>query len=110
MEWKSMEDSNKAVANGIVERLYTDGYTNLWDGMRVALQQFQVTPRSTCMRSMFLLTDGEPSEHLSPPRGIVPVLQRELVIRAPPPLSLCFTYFTTNLVPNVLLSLSIRRR
>ena len=91
MEWKSMEDSNKAFANGIVERLYTDGYTNLWDGMRVALQQFQVTPRSTCMRSMFLLTDGEPSEHLSPPRGIVPVLQRELVIRGSFALSLCCT-------------------
>jgi hypothetical protein len=78
MDWMRMTPENQAHASSLIDRLNTEGATNLWDGLRLALWQFQASPRPGCLSSLLLLTDGEPSPHLMPPRGIVPMLQREL--------------------------------
>lgn len=78
MDWMRMTPENQAHASSLIDMLNTEGATNLWDGLRVALRQFEASPRSSCLSSLLLLTDGEPSPHLMPPRGIVPTLQRQL--------------------------------
>jgi len=78
LDWTQMTPENQERAKALVDALQTEGATNLWDGLRVALGQFRASPRSGCLSSLLLLTDGEPSSHLMPPRGIVPTLEREL--------------------------------
>ena len=78
MDWLPMTPANQEFATNAVSGLTTEGATNLWDGLRQSLQQFRSQPRTGCMSSVLLLTDGVPSSHLCPPRGIVQTLEREL--------------------------------
>ena len=80
-----MGAANQARAKDLVGAIEAGGTTNLWDGIRVALNELNSTKRSsTHMTSIFILTDGVPTEHLLPPRGIVATLQAQLKKLMPP--------------------------
>jgi hypothetical protein len=79
MPMKHMTRANKEGAKETVNRMHAEGSTNLWDALRVALKELEGSRReSSCMTSMFVLTDGVPTEHLLPPRGIVNTLKKQL--------------------------------
>lgn len=63
-----------------LDTIQPEGSTNIWDGLRLALD---TAARAAHMHpdaviSIRLLTDGEPTESLNPPTGIVGALTRKL--------------------------------
>jgi hypothetical protein len=50
------------------------GMTNLWDGLKVGLEQLKNDPQPGRLQHMMLFTDGLPN--INPPRGILPMLKR----------------------------------
>ena len=58
-----------------IANLRTKGCTNIWAGLNVGLNQFKDTNR---VLSLMFLTDGLPSLHLLPPRGILESLEKKL--------------------------------
>lgn len=79
MPMTSMNEGNQARAKNLVETLQPGGTTNLWDGLRLALREVETTRRrGQAMASIFVLTDGAPTEYLMPPRGIVDTLKAQL--------------------------------
>jgi uncharacterized protein YegL len=58
-----------------IANLRTKGCTNIWAGLNVGLNQFTDTNR---VSSLMFLTDGLPSAHLLPPRGILESLEKKL--------------------------------
>jgi len=76
----------------IVSNLYANGATNLWSGLNTGLSQFinnKSDVKSSRVLSMILMTDGIPSEHLSPPRGIINSLKNKLKL------------FESNIIPTI---------
>lgn len=69
-----MTPENRANAWRLVQELKTDGQTNLWDGLRMALEMAKAAVSQNC--SIMLLTDGLPN--IEPPRGHCPTLKRYL--------------------------------
>lgn len=63
----------------VLENIKTEGMTNIWDGLRVALLNVEKITDPNVNISVMLLTDGEPNQN--PPRGIVPTLQSTIESR-----------------------------
>mmetsp|Transcript_9257 Transcript_9257/g.11961 ORF Transcript_9257/g.11961 Transcript_9257/m.11961 type:complete len:766 (+) Transcript_9257:83-2380(+) len=62
-----MTASNKIHTWNVVEKIHTKGSTNIWDGLRVAMDLVREEGGDEVISSIFLLTDGLPN--ISPPRG-----------------------------------------
>jgi len=62
-----MDDSGKKEAENILNSIYADGSTNLWDGLSTGLDILNEMKDPTRISALFLLTDGIPTE--VPPRG-----------------------------------------
>ena len=75
----NINESNKKYLKSLVSNLNTKGCTNVWAGLSMGLKQFSnVENDDVCNKSLMFMTDGIPSEHLLPPRGIVESLERIL--------------------------------
>nr|QPI16796.1 MAG: von Willebrand factor type A domain protein [Virus NIOZ-UU159] len=75
----NINESNKKYLKSLVSNLKTEGCTNVWAGLSMGLKQFSnVENDDVCNKSLMFMTDGIPSEHLLPPRGIVESLERIL--------------------------------
>lgn len=74
-----INDNNKNHIKSLVNNLNTDGATNIWAGINKGLDAFkyEIEP-DTRIKSLLLLTDGIPSNHLLPPRGILETLDRKI--------------------------------
>jgi hypothetical protein len=63
-----MDTHGQDKADNIVNSIEPEGMTNLWDGLRVGLEQFTMKDkRPGVLSTIYLLTDGCPN--VSPPRG-----------------------------------------
>ncbi len=71
-----MTETNKNLAIQSLDNLYTEGSTNIWDGLRVALDLTNNEAYKNKNISIVLLTDGEPN--INPPRGIYDTLKLAL--------------------------------
>eukprot|EP01080_Neovahlkampfia_damariscottae_P007363 gene7363-11685_t len=69
----SMDKKGKQLALNIVDDLYTDGSTNLWDGIKIGIDLL-AEEKNIYNSSLFVLTDGCPN--VDPPRGYIPTLQK----------------------------------
>ena len=75
----NINESNKKYLKSLVSNLKTEGCTNVWAGLSMGLKQFSnVENNDVCNKTLMFMTDGIPSEHLLPPRGIVESLERNL--------------------------------
>lgn len=75
----NITESNKTYLKSLVSNLDTEGCTNVWAGLNTGLKQFSnVENNDICNKSLMFMTDGIPSDHLLPPRGIVESLERTL--------------------------------
>lgn len=81
-----INDNNKNYIKNLVNNLKTDGATNIWAGINKGLDVFynnyfrSEIESNTRIKSLVLLTDGIPSNHLLPPRGILETLDRKINI------------------------------
>lgn len=77
-----INDNNKNYIQSLVNNLQTQGATNIWAGINKGLDVFLKKENhiDTRIKSLLLLTDGIPSNHLSPPRGILETLERKINI------------------------------
>ncbi len=71
--------AGKARAIQVLENIKTEGMTNIWDGLRVALLNVEKVTDPNVNISVVLLTDGEPNQN--PPRGIIPTLSSAIESR-----------------------------
>jgi len=70
---------NKEHIKSLVSNLKASGCTNVWSGINTGLKQFIKTSYNNSRTSSLLfLTDGIPSSHLLPPRGILDSLKYTL--------------------------------
>lgn len=83
MELTNMDSMGKKIARNCLNSLAPDGMTNIWDGLRVALNMHENAKRRQDQNQtndmntiLLLLTDGEPNTN--PPRGIVATLDNRL--------------------------------
>lgn len=96
MPVSEMNAGGLATANDVIDRLLPVGATNLWDGIRVGMEQVTLAherwPNANI--HLILLTDGEPSPDYLPIAGISDTLERKLAVtRAKFTLS-CFGFGT----------------
>jgi uncharacterized protein YegL len=69
--------NNKTYLKTKVSNLKANGCTNIWAGLNTGLKQFEKGCVSGArVSSILFMTDGVPSEHLQPPRGIIESLKR----------------------------------
>jgi hypothetical protein len=91
LKCSAMTEAGKKEATLLVRSLRTKGSTNLWDGIRVSLEEMesvaQLSPQNV-NRQIMLLTDGVPTDH--PPRGEVQTLSAYLTTH---PLNCCLNAF-----------------
>lgn len=75
-----MNSVGLGMANQAISGLRTGGSTNIWDGLRLALEDIQTIRKHKpkIHVEMILLTDGEPVASLNPPLGIVNTFKRAL--------------------------------
>jgi len=75
-----INNTNKHLIKTQISNLRSNGATNIWAGLNTALDQFCIDNDNNINRvkSLLLLTDGIPSNHCSPPRGILETLDRKL--------------------------------
>jgi Mg-chelatase subunit ChlD len=80
MPVKQMDAVGLADAKAAITSLRADGSTNIWDGLRLALDQASLLLKRNpnINVQILLLTDGEPSQNEIPPMGILPTLRRKL--------------------------------
>lgn len=76
MKLTSMTDTNKDKAIKLIDAIDVDGQTNIWDGLRLALEEISNIKDMDINTNIVLLTDGEPN--VNPPRGIVDTLSSKL--------------------------------
>lgn len=69
-----MGDSGRQTAETKLEELNPDGMTNIWDGLRVAMDLLKTGSKPGSLQHVMLFTDGLPN--INPPRGILPMLKR----------------------------------
>jgi hypothetical protein len=74
MDITQMNSLGKQSAKHMIDSIKTEGMTNIWDGLRVALDLSQNSPNSNTVISF--LTDGEPN--INPPRGILESLKKKI--------------------------------
>lgn len=69
-------DGNKRILKNKINNLRTEGSTNLWEGIKVGLQQFsKIKDSEYRVQALLILTDGVPSSHFEPTRGIIETLK-----------------------------------
>jgi uncharacterized protein YegL len=73
--------NNKTYLKTKVSNLRASGCTNIWAGLNTGLKQFESgnaigDTSGVRVSSLLFMTDGLPSEHLQPPRGILESLKR----------------------------------
>lgn len=70
-------NNNKRYLKTKIANLRARGCTNIWAGLNAGLKQFESTASNGArISSLLFMTDGLPSEHLQPPRGIMESLKR----------------------------------
>jgi hypothetical protein len=76
----SMDQANRGI-----DSLYPGGATNIWDGLRAAIQEAEEVYRRNPAADIHicLLTDGEPTESLLPPAGLRETLRNKLLKTVP---------------------------
>lgn len=79
LEITKMTESGKKKAIGVLNQIRTEGMTNIWDGLRIALLEVEKITDPNVNISVLLLTDGEPN--INPSRGIIPTLQSTIEAR-----------------------------
>lgn len=67
IEEKQTTTNNKQLILNEVKKFIPDGGTNLWDGIKCAIEVINKSQLTNHLNSIFLLTDGQPS--VEPPRG-----------------------------------------
>lgn len=73
MNMEYMTQTKKDECISMIDRIHTEGTTNIWDGLKHGLDQF--TSKTNYRNSgIFLLTDGQPN--VEPPRGHIPMLNK----------------------------------
>eukprot|EP00826_Nyctotherus_ovalis_P063252 TRINITY_DN925_c0_g1_i17.p1 TRINITY_DN925_c0_g1~~TRINITY_DN925_c0_g1_i17.p1 ORF type:complete len:641 (+),score=169.28 TRINITY_DN925_c0_g1_i17:128-2050(+) len=73
----AMADKNKKLALEITENLQPDGCTNIWDALKLSMDQ--ILNASSCRSTnnfILLFTDGK--SNTNPPEGIMPAMQNYL--------------------------------
>lgn len=71
--------ANKEMLKNKINNLSTEGCTNLWSGILAGLTQFyNIEKMDNRVSAMLLMTDGVPSSHLLPTRGIKESLLNQL--------------------------------
>jgi Mg-chelatase subunit ChlD len=77
---RPIDGPGKVEAERIIDGLYADGGTNIWDGLRLALDQAKayVRQRPHANVHVMLLTDGEPTADYIPLQGIPVALKRKM--------------------------------
>ncbi|KAJ4462146.1 putative Protein arginine N-methyltransferase 6 [Paratrimastix pyriformis] len=104
----AMNDAGKSLASHAIDSLDASGATNIWDGIRVAMDISRMPLCAQKNVHTLLLTDGEPNEN--PPRGIIPTFRKAL---AGSMLGTCFVNFIANTLaaasPSATLQLAVRR-
>ena len=73
----SMNVLGHSYVSSAIDSLTADGGTNIWDGLRLALDQVAAVNPNTNVQ-ILLLTDGEPTPDYIPLRGIQTTLQKKL--------------------------------
>tara|TARA_B110000259_G_scaffold41634_1_gene47916 strand:- start:2626 stop:4887 length:2262 start_codon:yes stop_codon:yes gene_type:complete len=73
---------NKTYLKNIINNLKVEGATNIWAGINEGLKQFETFNDTLNNRisAVMFLTDGLPSSHLLPPRGIITTLERKIAL------------------------------
>lgn len=78
----TIDDTNINYIHSLVSSLKTEGATNIWAGLNVGLTQFitdnNINSDNNHIKSLLFMTDGIPSDHLLPPRGIIDTLKTKL--------------------------------
>mmetsp|Transcript_27348 Transcript_27348/g.63779 ORF Transcript_27348/g.63779 Transcript_27348/m.63779 type:complete len:516 (+) Transcript_27348:124-1671(+) len=69
-----MDDTGRGVTESQLDELAPYGMTNLWDGLKSGLELLKSNREQGRLQHIMLFTDGLPN--ISPPRGILPMLQR----------------------------------
>ncbi|KAJ6439726.1 U-box domain-containing protein [Purpureocillium lavendulum] len=69
-----MDDACKAKAKDNIKAMVPQDATNLWHGIRDAIEVFKDGGRSSRVPAMMVLTDGMPN-HMCPPAGYIPKLR-----------------------------------
>lgn len=71
--------ASKEILKNKINNLSTEGCTNLWSGILAGLTQFSnIEKMENRVSAMLLMTDGVPSSHLLPTRGIKESLLNQL--------------------------------
>jgi len=70
-----MDDAARQTTEAKLEELIPEGMTNIWDGLRVAMDLLKTTQQPGRLQHVMLFTDGLPN--INPPRGILPMLKRQ---------------------------------
>ena len=78
MNSTKMTVAGKNLAKQRVKELKANGSTNIWDGLKVALEVAKKLDSEKKNVFTVLLSDGEPN--LNPPRGIVPTFKKWITI------------------------------
>lgn len=73
----NITESNKTYLKTLISNLNTEGCTNVWAGLNMGLKQFS-NDATICNKSLMFMTDGIPSSHLLPPRGIIESLEKSI--------------------------------
>jgi len=71
-----MSSTGKTAAVNALERLESDGQTNIWAGLQAGLDALRTNSDIPRKKNVFLLTDGQPTD--APPKGEVDSLSRYL--------------------------------
>lgn len=70
-----MTDINKKRAEEKIEKMYVQGATNLWAGLRKGIECLNSESNTSRVPAVMILTDGLPN-HMCPPGGYVPALRQ----------------------------------
>ena len=74
LEPTEMNETGKNIIFDEIKKMHADGWTNIWDALRVGMIEAQKYKEyNTCL---LLFTDGEPNEN--PPMGIIPTLRESI--------------------------------
>lgn len=76
LELTQLNSFGKKMATKKIDELYASGQTNIWDGLRIALDIANNDKCTGMNTSIVLLTDGEPN--INPPKGIVQTLKSHI--------------------------------
>ena len=71
-----MTTAGKARAVDALDKIDTEGTTNIWDGLFKSMEELRTKRDTTRLGCVMLMTDGQPN--IVPPRGHIPMLKRYL--------------------------------